>query len=186
MAHRVGAAIISRMPALIPPTVGLHECWLDARDDWGRGVQQEGSGLHPEDEVDTPAGFAAWVDRLLREADRSVPTSPGRVHATHFWIVEEDAVLGSIALRHALTDFLLRAGGHVGYGIRPSARRRGLATWALAEILPEARALGISRLLVTCADDNAGSARTIEKNGGVLEDVRATELGLTRRYWISL
>ena len=74
----------------------------------------------------------------------------------------------------------------MGYGIRPSARRRGLATWALGQVLPEARALGMDRLLVTCHDDNAGSARTIEKNGGVLEDVRATELGLTRRYWISL
>ena len=178
--------MISRMPELIPPAVALHESWLDARDDWGRGVHQDGSGLHPEDEVDTPAGFAAWVSRLLREADPSVPAGPGRVHATYFWVVEGDAVLGSIALRHTLTDFLLRAGGHVGYGIRPSARRGGLATWALAEIRPEARALGISRLLVTCADDNAGSAGVIEKNGGVLEDVRPTELGLTRRYWIAL
>ena len=176
----------SLMPELIPPTTALHDAWLDARDDWGRGVHQDGSGLHAGDEVDTPGGFAACVRRLLAEADTTIPAGPGRVHATYFWIVEADTVLGSISLRHALNDFLLRAGGHVGYGIRPSARRRGLATWALAEILPEARALGISRLLVTCADDNAGSARAIEKNGGVLEDVRATELGLTRRYWISL
>jgi predicted acetyltransferase len=95
-------------------------------------------------------------------------------------------VLGAISLRHTLTDFLLRAGGHVGYGIRPAARRRGLATWALGAMLPEARALGIDRLLVTCNADNAGSARTIEKNGGELEDIRETELGLTRRYWIGL
>jgi predicted acetyltransferase len=176
----------SLMPELIPPTSALHDAWLDARDDWGRGVHQDGSGLHTGDEVDTPAGFAACVRRLLAEADTAIPAGPGRVHATYFWIVEADTVLGSISLRHALNDFLLRAGGHVGYGIRPSARRRGLATWALGQVLPEARALGMDRLLVTCHDDNAGSARTIEKNGGVLEDVRATELGLTRRYWISL
>jgi len=174
------------LPELIPPTAALHEAWLDARDDWGRGVHQDGSGLHAEDDVDTPAGFAAWVGRLLRQADTSVPAGPGRVHATHFWIVERDSVLGAISLRHSLTGFLLRAGGHVGYGIRPSARRRGLATWALAEVLPEARSLGVSRLLVTCADENVGSARTIEKNGGVLADVGPTELGLTRRYWIQL
>jgi hypothetical protein len=80
--------MISRRPELIPPAVALHESWLDARDDWGRGVHQDGSGLHPADEVDTPAGFAAWISRLLREADRSVPAGPGRVHATYFWVVE--------------------------------------------------------------------------------------------------
>ena len=174
------------MPDLIPPTSSLHDSWLDARDDWGRGVHQEGSGLRPEDEVDSPDGFEAWVSRLLRGADTSIPADPGRVHATYFWIVEADTVLGAISLRHTLTDFLLRAGGHVGYGIRPAARRRGLATWALGAMLPEARALGIDRLLVTCNADNAGSARTIEKNGGELEDIRETELGLTRRYWIGL
>jgi len=174
------------MPELIPPTAALHEAWLEARDDWGHGVHQDGSGLRPEDDVDTPAGFATWVGRLLRQADTSIPPDPGRVHATHFWIAEHGTVFGAISLRHTLTGFLLRAGGHVGYGIRPSARRRGLATWALAEVLPEARALGIGRLLVTCAEDNVGSARTIEKNGGALADVRPTELGMTRRYWIQL
>lgn len=174
------------MPELIPPTTALHDSWLDARDEWGRGVHQDGSGLHPEDEVDTAAGFAAWVGRLLAEADTSVPLRPGRVHASYFWVAEAGTYLGAITLRHSLSEFLLRAGGHIGYSIRPSARRRGLATWALAEVLAEARSLGLDRVLVTCRDDNLASARTIEKNGGVLEDVRATELGLTRRYWIAL
>jgi len=108
------------------------------------------------------------------------------VHASYFWVAEASIYLGAITLRHSLNDFLLRAGGHIGYSIRPSARRRGLATWALAEVLTEARGLGLDRVLVTCGDDNLASARTIEKNGGVLEDVRATGLGLTRRYWIAL
>lgn len=76
--------------------------------------------------------------------------------------------------------------GHIGYGVRPSARRRGLATWALGETLDRARELGLTRVLVTCDDSNVASARTIEGNGGVLEDVRTTTLGLTRRYWIDL
>jgi predicted acetyltransferase len=61
-----------------------------------------------------------------------------------------------------------------------------LATWALAAVLDEARKLGLERVLVSCDDSNTASARTIERNGGVLEDVRTTVLGLTRRYWISL
>ncbi|HWJ09828.1 MAG TPA: GNAT family N-acetyltransferase, partial [Nocardioides sp.] len=118
------------------------------------------------------------------EADRA--PDPGGVRCTYRWIVEGDRVLGGIALRHELDDFLLRVGGHIGYGIRPSARRRGLATWALGRMLDEARGLGLDRVLVTCAEGNVASARTIERQGGVLEDVRDTELGRARRYWITL
>ena len=53
-------------------------------------------------------------------------------------------------------------------------------------MLPEARALGLDRVLVTCDDTNLGSQRVIEANGGVLEDVRSTQLGRTRRYWLEL
>jgi len=110
--------------------------------------------------------------------------APGLVHATYWWIVEQDTYLGAIALRHRLNDFLLRAGGHIGYGVRPSARSRGVATWALDTALRHARARGIQRILITCDDANLASARTIERSGGVLENVCDTELGRTRRYWV--
>jgi predicted acetyltransferase len=171
---------------LVEPSAALHHSWLASRDEWGRGVHQDGAGHRPEDEVDTPTGFATWVERLRREGDVSVPPEPGRVHATYWWIVEHDTYLGAITVRHQLNDFLLDTGGHVGYGIRPSARRRGHATWALTSVLPHARALGLGRVLVTCNVDNVASARTIERCGGVLEDVRDTVLGSKRRYWISL
>jgi predicted acetyltransferase len=174
------------VPDLISPTPQLRESWLASREEWGREVDQDGAGPYPDDDVDSAAGFARWVSRLLRQADTCVPRPPGRVHATYWWIVEDGTYLGAITLRHGLNDFLLRAGGHVGYGIRPSARGRGLATWALRSVLPEARALGLSKVLVTCDDSNLASARVIEKSGGVLEDVRDTELGRTRRYWITL
>jgi len=174
------------MPELIAPTTRLHESWLAARDEWGRGTHQDGSGLHPDDVVDTADDFEAWVRRLHLEADTSVPPEQGRVHSSYFWIVEDDGYLGAIALRHVLNAFLLEAGGHIGYGVRPSARRRGLATWALAAVLPEAKALGLAEVLVTCDDTNTGSRRVIESNGGVIEDIRDTPLGRTRRYWISL
>lgn len=174
------------MPELIQPTVRLHRSWLAARDEWGPGARQDGAGLHDDDEVDSAAGFARFVARLLREGDTSVPPAEGRVHASYWWVTEEASYLGGISLRHALNDFLLRAGGHIGYGIRPSARGRGLATWALRSVLPHARALGLDEVLVTCDDSNLASARVIEKSGGVLEDVRDTELGRTRRYWITL
>jgi predicted acetyltransferase len=82
-------------------------------------------------------------------------------------------------------EFVKRA-GHIGYGIRPSARRRGLATWALGRILDEARVLGMDRVLVVCAADNVASAKTIGRHGGVLEGIRDTEFGPARRYWIKI
>ncbi|WP_460520596.1 GNAT family N-acetyltransferase [Flindersiella endophytica] len=174
------------MPELIAPTADLHASWLEARDEWGRGTHQDGSGLHESDDVETAEGFAAWIERLRRQSDPAIPAEPGRVHATYWWVVEDGTYLGAISLRHELNDFLLRAGGHIGYGIRPSARRRGLASFAVSAVLDEARTLGLARVLITCDDSNVGSARTIERNGGVLEDIRDTELGHTRRYWITL
>jgi predicted acetyltransferase len=94
-------------------------------------------------------------------------------------------VLGAIALRHELNERLLQL-GHIGYGIQPSARRRGLATWALGRMLDEARGLGLTRVLAVCEASNLASAKTIEHHGGVLGDVRDTGYGPMRRYWITI
>jgi len=174
------------MPELIQPTTRLRSAWIESLNDWGRGVYQDGAGLRPTDEVESGPGFAAWVERLRREEDPAVPTAEGWVHCTYRWIVDGDEVLGAIALRHELNDFLFNAGGHIGYGIRPAARRRGLGSWALSQMLDEARRLGLHRVLLSCKVDNVASARIIEGQGGKLEDVRDTERGTLRCYWITL
>ncbi|WP_327292913.1 GNAT family N-acetyltransferase [Streptomyces sp. NBC_01198] len=176
------------MPQLITPACALHASWLAALAEWPPGAHQDGTGLRlaPDGDLGSPEVFAIWVERLKRQSDTSLAVGEGRVHATHWWIVEGDRYLGAIDLRHYLNAYLLDLGGHIGYSVRPSARGRGLATWALAAVLPEARALGLDRVLLTCDDGNTGSARTIERNGGVLEDVRTTDAGLKRRYWIGL
>lgn len=175
------------MRRLVDPTTELHAAWLASRDEWGGGVHQPGSGLRPGDDIDSSAGFAEWVARLRREGDESVPPATGLVHAAYWWIVnEEDTVLGAIALRYALTDFLLQAAGHIGYGVRPSARGCGVASWALGEELGAARRRHLDSVLITCDEDNTASARVIGKHGGVLEDIRETPIGLKRRYWIAL
>jgi predicted acetyltransferase len=173
------------MPELIAPTVRLHAAWLEARDEWGPGLHEDGFGLRPSDEVDSPAGFAAWVARLADQSDPAKPVEAGRVHCTYRWIVESDRVLGGIALRHEFNDYV-RWAGHIGYGIRPSARRRGLATWALGRMLGEAHGLGLDRVLIVCEVDNVASAKTIERHGGVLEGVQDTEHGTVRRYRIKI
>ncbi|MER7333614.1 MULTISPECIES: GNAT family N-acetyltransferase [unclassified Micromonospora] len=161
------------MPELTAPAVRLHSAWLEAHEEWGPGLHEDGYGLGPSDEVDSPAGFAAWVARLRDD------------HCTYRWIVESDRVLGGIALRHGSDDYV-RWAGHIGFGIRPSARGRGLATWAMGQMLDEARTLGLDRLLAVCAVDNAASAKIIERCGGLLECIRDTKFGPARRYWIKL
>ena len=163
------------MPDLIAPTTRLHSAWRDAHAEWGPGLHEDGFGLAPTDEVDSPTGFAAWIARLADESER----------ATCRWIVEDDQVLGGIALRHEFNDYVQWA-GHIGFGIRPSARRRGLASWALGRMLDEARVLGLDRVLVVSAANNVASAKTIERLGGAFEEVRDTKHGPVRRYWITI
>lgn len=177
------------MPKLVAPTVRLHKTWLAALGEWGPGNHEDGFGPHMEHDVETPDGFIDWVQHLHQWADLSdqtIPSTTGRVHATHWWIVEGDTVLGGIALRHDLGSSPAQEHGHIGYGIRPSARDRGVATWALGQVLIKARDHGFHRVLVTCAEGNLASARVIERNGGVLEGVRDSEYGRLRRYWIAL
>lgn len=173
------------MPELIAPTADLHAAWLDAHAEWGPGQHEDGFGLGPSDEVDSPAGFAAWLARLAGRADPARTHHVGEHRCTYRWIVEGGRVLGAAALRDGDDDYV-RWAGHIGYGIRPSARRRGLATWALRGLLGEARALGLDRVLAVCAVDNAASVKTIERCGGVFEDIRDAGFGPTRRYWIDL
>lgn len=179
------------MLTLVSPTTSLHKSWLEAYREWGEGAQMDGAALRAEDRFEDPRDFARFVARLQSTADPAVVPPAGFVHATTLWIVEDDhdlgpQYLGSIDLRHSLTDYLLNFGGHIGYGVRPSARGRGAATWALGAILPVARELGIDRLLVTCDENNAASAAVIEKCGGVLEDTRNNGEVTFRRYWIDL
>lgn len=112
------------------------------------------------------------------------------VPATQFVCVRESDghIVGMIDLRHRFNDFLAEYGGNIGYSVRPDERRKGYAKWMLAHVLPEAKKLGLSRVLITCEADNAGSRRTIEANGGVFERTTwlESEQVTLRRYWIHL
>ena len=106
---------------------------------------------------------------------------------TNYFLVDEtDRVVGMIDIRQELNEYLRQVGGHIGYGIRPSERRKGYATLMLAEALKVTDALGISNVLVTCNEENIGSVKTIHNNGG-REDESFTEDDGTvvRRFWIN-
>jgi predicted acetyltransferase len=130
--------------------------------------------------------YEDWIVKVKK--DISNPDI-GQVRATQYIGIRETdgKVIGVIQLRHQLNDFLLNFGGHIGYSVRPSERRKGYASTMLQLCLAEAKNLNINRVLITCDEDNVGSAAVIENAGGVLEDVRDADDGTRKkRYWITL
>lgn len=182
------------MPELVAPSVRQHRSFVAAAEEILAGEDDNhyagltvvpAIGGHPGeafslDEVRDADRFATFVSRLGAIADADAPLPPGVVPATVLWWVDGDEFLGRLSIRHALTPWLRDFGGHIGYVVRPSARRRGHATRMLAASLPRAASLGINPALVTCDDTNVASRRVIEANGGVLEDQRGEKL----RFWV--
>ena len=164
---------------LIEPTEALREAHMDFLDDF----RQAGEQYSREARHD----FAAYV-RRRRDQANGIGLPDGWVPATTYWLVRGGRVLGSCGLRHRLTDALRDFGGHVGYSIRPSERRKGYATQMLAMVLEKARAMGLKRVLITCDANNVPSARVIQKNGGRLDSESMSQQAgrITQRYWIEL
>ncbi|MHC4260649.1 MAG: GNAT family N-acetyltransferase [Planctomycetota bacterium] len=114
----------------------------------------------------------------------------GWVPSNTFWLLRNDGrLLGCSRLRHYLSgNFLKHEGGHIGYDIRPSERRKGYGALILRLTLEKARGLGLERVLMTCHADNIASERIIEGNGGKFASQIIPGDGgkPLRRYWIDL
>ncbi len=113
----------------------------------------------------------------------------GKVRADTFFLLEEERpgrILGAINLRYELNEYLYQFGGHIGYGVRPSERGKGYATAMLGLALEKCKEAGLKRVLLTCDTWNTASARVMEHNGGVLENVVSRGDGHIARYWIEL
>ena len=130
-----------------------------------------------------------WLDQV-EALKRPETVPPGLVPMTQYIYVREtdNKVVGVIQIRHQLNEYLEKYGGHIGYSVCPTERRKGYATEMLGFVLPECRALGIDRVLVCCVSGNKGSRGTIINNGGVYEStVYCEERDVyLERYWIDL
>jgi len=122
--------------------------------------------------------------RKIADGKREVQRVPG----TEYWLEDSGKILACVRLRYRLTAELEQEGGHIGYDVRPTMRRLGYGTQLLRLALPMLREQGIGRVRITCDEDNVGSAKIIERNGGVLSGSGVSrESGKTvRQYWIEL
>lgn len=173
------------MPKLVSPDIRWRDSYVEAL--------REGLHLEPKSEEYISLIETDFDEYLRQRYDVSKPyinpdgSSSTRVPHSDFWLVEGDRFLGMINVRHHLNDNLLKFGGHIGYAVRASERRKGYGALMLQLALPKVKALGLDKVLLTCNDDNEGSARIIEGAGGVLENVvDMPGAPAKRRYWINL
>jgi predicted acetyltransferase len=169
------------MVELARPNVRLVASYLD----FVAEMQQLGEKLWEGMILKAGESRKEFVDRILR-----AETCPerGLVPETVYWAAIGKTVVGRIALRHRLNDNLKEFGGHIGYEVRPSYRRQGVAKEMLRLLLETPKAKQIGRLLLSCAPENEASNKTIQANGGALAKTAFAKKWQreTNYYWIQL
>jgi len=150
--------------------------YVQEHTDHGETKIQGSSGL------DHAESYEEWLEKVIWNQTES---SPDWVpNSTYFGVVDRK-IVGMTNIRHHLNEFLLNTWGHIGYGVRPSERRKGYATQMLSLALIECRTFGIDKALVSCDKDNIASAKTILKNGGVLgKEIVQEDGSIVQQYWI--
>lgn len=166
-------------PILIELNIGLKEKFLEMAKDY----QSAGDDRYQMGADD----FEGYLEKLKMFATgKDLPDH--FVRASTFFLLAENKLIGRGDLRHQLNDHLAVMGGHIGYDVRPSERRKGYGSLILQLTLEKARAIGLGRVFLTCDTDNIASAKIIEQNGGKLHDQIFYEPKgkIISQYWIEL
>ncbi|GAE32704.1 GNAT family N-acetyltransferase [Halalkalibacter hemicellulosilyticus] len=168
---------------LTKPSIDLKEEYLSFYKEW----LDSGENMIPWVIEKDPSNFEKMV-QFLMDNEKGVNLPDGWVSDSTYWLLNNDRrIIGVVNIRHQLTEFLLNSGGHIGYGIRPSERRKGFATKLLFLSLEKAKELGIKKVLVVCDETNLGSYIVITKNGGIPDSDFTEEDGnIVNRFWIEL
>ena len=170
---------------LIKLTERYKDQLIDMIDEWKKDQEENHTDRSPWAIFKNDCrNFEYYLEHLEHKSVEGI-----RVPDSVFFLLDEDRdrLIGAVNIRHYLNEALRKSGGHIGDGIRPSERGKGYGTEIVRLALEECRKLGIRKVLMTYDKDNTASARTILKNGGVLENEFVNEEGRTeQRYWITL
>lgn len=132
--------------------------------------------------------YEEWLGYLKKIEGKEYAYSLGFVPANTYFMIrkEDDKLIGMINLRHELNEKLAKSGGHIGYGIRPSERRKGHAKIQLYLCLLKAQELGLEKVMLTCDEKNVASYKTMEALGGVFDRKEIEKDRITNVYWINV
>ena len=165
---------------LVKPTKRYEQSWKEALCEFEM-EKRKGFWNIPEKPVD----LDEYIERT--EAHSHGKNLPDYwVPADTYWLIDEGQFVGHVNIRHELNDKLKKIGGHIGYAIRPSARKKGYGMKILELALPKAREAGLQKALITCHDSNVASIKIIEKNNAKLQDIIDVDGEKIRRYWMDL
>ena len=171
------------MLELVYPTNEHKDMWNDIRKEW----TITGEDVTPYALFFRQDNFDVFLKKTedFHQGNNLGYYVPG---TTYFLLGESrDRILGAVNIRHRLNEALLLLSGHIGYGVRPSERKKGFGTEILRLALLKCCEMGIEKALITCDKENIASARVIVKNGGILENEITEEDGnIIQRYWIRL
>lgn len=175
------------MLKLIKPNKKYFSQYKDMMDEWN----MEGSRIAP-----WPLHLKYHTEELFEEMlNRVQEVEEGNnlgefASSTTYWLYDDgnNKLIGASNLRHYLTEEGLKLWGHIGYGIRPTERKKGLATKLLKLTMQEAKKMNIDKVLLGAYVGNIGSWKVIEKCGGqfekiIIEDETALPV---KRYWINI
>lgn len=117
------------------------------------------------------ATYEEWLEKVMRYIDIANIPEPYVPDLTYFYVREnDDKIVGMVNIRLALNNFLRKEGGHIGYSVRPTERRKGYATDMLTEAINVCARIGIDEVLVSCDKENTASSGVIKKCGGILKE----------------